>query len=199
MVAPSFVSLFVLMENMFIVFIISMKGVLLHTAKTIVYFEINKMFKMFFLYKRQKSTGGLFRFFCTLIYCWFHVSISMLSLIFMSWSIIVSSNGMFCMQALFSVSSGDGSKTHFFFFSLLLFQHNCFCFQFTEQKIVCILFHTSAFNRTTLEPEHAATFALSGHSDRCTTLPSNVPTTLPEAITPGTQMSWLCEKMTDRE
>lgn len=41
-------------------------------------------------------------------------------------------NGMFYMQTLFGISSGDGSKKAFV--SFLLFQHNCFCFRFTESK-----------------------------------------------------------------
>lgn len=134
---------------------------------------------------------GLFWFFCTLIYCWFHVSILMLSLIFMGWSITawVTECSACRLCSAFHLEMGQKG---FFFFSftvsalLLLFSIHC-------TKTVCT-FHTSAFNRTTLEPEHAATFQLSGHSDRCTTLPSNVPTTLPEAITPGTQMSWLWDK-----
>lgn len=57
----------------------------------------------------------------------------MLSLIFMSWSIIVGVTECSACRPCSAFHLEMGQKG--IFFSLLLFQHNCFCFQFIEQKL----------------------------------------------------------------
>lgn len=57
----------------------------------------------------------------------------MLSLIFMSWSIIVGVTECSACRPCSAFHLEMGQKG--IFFSLLPFQHNCFCFQFIEQKL----------------------------------------------------------------
>ncbi len=71
-------------------FIIWLKYVLLHNINMFLSLSISRqtLFErdktIYFWFTRQQGA-----FFHSLIYCWFHMSISMLSLIFMGWSITV--------------------------------------------------------------------------------------------------------------
>ncbi len=88
------------------------------------------------------------------------MSISMLSLIFMGWSITVWVTECFYMQTLFGISSGDGQIRHLFPF--YCFSITAFVFDSLNSNHGGSLIHTSAFNRKHSGAEHAATFALSG-------------------------------------